>query len=190
MKKIIFLDRDGTINVDNGYVYKVEDFCFEKNIVPALKLLQKHGFEFIIVTNQSGIGRGIFTVKDFRRFNNHLIKQLKNHGVRILKTYFSPYHPEKGIAKYKKVTRCRKPDSGMLEQAEKEFEIDNTNSWIMGDRWIDVKCGENFGIKSILLLIGHAGQDEDHKTEVDYIAADPLDAAKFIIKYHDDRRQH
>lgn len=183
MIKVVFLDRDGTINIDNGYTYKVEDFCFQKNIVPALKLLGNSGFKFIIVTNQSGVGRGIFKISDFRKFNNHLIAQLKSHGIEILKTYFSPFHPEKGIKKYKKVTRCRKPGCGMLEQAEKDFAIDNANSWIMGDRWADVKCGKNFGIKSVLLLVGHAGADEEHKTDVDYIAADPLTAAKFILKY-------
>jgi D-glycero-D-manno-heptose 1,7-bisphosphate phosphatase len=183
MKKIVFLDRDGTINVDPGYVYKIEDFCFEKNVIPALQMLRDNGFEFIIVTNQSGIGRGFFTIRDFRKFTNHLVKQLGFHGIEILKTYYSPFHPEKGIPKYKKVTSCRKPGCGMLEQAEKDFEIDNANSWIMGDRWADVKCGKNFGIKSVLLLIGHAGQDEEHKTDVTYIAEDPLEAANFIIKY-------
>lgn len=182
-KKIIFLDRDGTISVDKGYNHKIEDFELEKNILPALQLLQKNGFEFIIVTNQSGIGRGIYSEKDFWKYNDHLESELKKHGIGILKTYFSPYHPEKGIGKYKKETRCRKPNPGMLEQAEQEFTIDNKNSWIIGDKWIDVKTGKNFGIRSILVLTGHAGDDADqHKTDVAYVAQDALDAAKFIIQ--------
>jgi D-glycero-D-manno-heptose 1,7-bisphosphate phosphatase len=183
MRKIVFLDRDGTINVDSGFVYKVEDFQFEKNIISGLKLLHKHGFEFIIVTNQSGIGCGYYSEKDFWNFNNHVIAQLESKGIKILKTYFSPFHPEKGIGKYKKKTRCRKPGPGMLEQAEKDFKIDNAKSWIMGDKWADVKTGKNFKIKSILLLTGSAGADEQHKTDVEYIAKDPLDAAKFILNY-------
>ncbi|HBB37177.1 MAG: D,D-heptose 1,7-bisphosphate phosphatase [Candidatus Moranbacteria bacterium GW2011_GWC1_45_18] len=181
MKKIIFLDRDGVINVDHNYVYKIEDFEFEKNVIPGLKILEQNGFHFIIITNQSGIGRGYYAEKDFWNFNNHVEKELKKNGIEILKTYFSPYHPE-GIGKYKKTSNCRKPAPGMLEQAEKDFEIDNANSWMIGDKWADVKCGKNFGIRSILVKTGKGGSDEKHKTDVEYIAEDLLDAAKFIVQ--------
>lgn len=182
MKKIIFLDRDGVINVDKHYVYKIEDFEFEKNAVPGLKKLFENGFEFIIVTNQSGIGRGYYSESDYKKFNSHAVAELKKNGIDILKSYYSPFHPE-GIGKYKKVSRCRKPEPGMLEQAEKDFEIDNTKSWIIGDKWADVKCGKNFGIKAILVLTGKAGGNEKHKTEIEYIAKDLPDAAKYIIQY-------
>ncbi len=182
MKKIIFLDRDGIISVDKGYNWKIEDFELEKNIIPALQMLRDNGFEFIIVTNQSGIGRGLYTEEDFWKYNSCATEELKKNKVKILKTYFSPYHPEKGTGKYKKKTRCRKPEPGMLEQAEKDFSINNGKSWIIGDKWSDVKTGKNFGIKAILVLTGHAGDDaEKHKTEIEYIAKDPLDAAKFIV---------
>jgi D-glycero-D-manno-heptose 1,7-bisphosphate phosphatase len=180
MKKIIFLDRDGTINVDREYIYQVELFAFEKNVIPALRLLDSHDFGLIIVTNQSGIGRGYYTEEDYQNFNDHVVSELKKNGIHILKSYFSPFHP-KGIGKYKKASRCRKPEPGMLEQAEKDFQIDNSRSWIIGDKWADVKCGENFGIKSILVLRGKAGADEKHKTDVDFIADDLLEAAKFIV---------
>lgn len=180
MKKIIFLDRDGTINVDREYIYQIDLFEFEKNVIPALQLLRDNGFEFIIVTNQSGIGRGYYTEADYQKFNDHVVSELKKNEIRIIKSYFSPYHPE-GIGKYKKASRCRKPEPGMLEQAEKDFQIDNKKSWIIGDKWADVKCGKNFGIKSILVLRGKAGTDEKHKTEVNFVADDLLDAAKFII---------
>ncbi|MDD3486853.1 MAG: HAD family hydrolase [Candidatus Moranbacteria bacterium] len=183
MIKVIFLDRDGVISIDKGYNHKIEDFELEKNIIPALKLLKKNGFSFIVVTNQSGIGRGIYTEDDFWKYNNCVTDELSKNGIEILKTYFSPYHPEKGIGKYKKKTRCRKPEPGMLEEAEKDFGIDNEHSWIIGDKWSDVKTGKNFGIKAILVLTGHAGDDaEKHKTEVEFIAQDPLDAAEFIIR--------
>lgn len=183
MKKIIFLDRDGVINVDKDYVYKIEDFEFEKNAVEGLKLLRKNGYEFIIVTNQSGIAYGYYAEKDFRKFNNHVVSELNKDGIEILKTYFSPYHPEKGTGKYKKKTPCRKPGIGMLQQAKKDFEVDNKESWIIGDKWADVKTGKNFGIKSILVMTGKGGKsDPHHKTDVTYIAKDLLDAAKFIIE--------
>lgn len=182
MKKIIFLDRDGVINVDTGYTHKVSDFQFENNAIEGLELLRDNGFEFIIITGQSGIGRGYYTERDFLKFNNHVVSKLEKHGIKVLKTYFSPYHPEKGIGKYRKATRCRKPGPGMLEEAEKDFEIDNKNSWMIGDKWADVKCGKNFGIKSILLKTGKGGSDEKHKTDVDFVADDLLGAANFIIK--------
>lgn len=182
MKKIIFLDRDGTINVDKEFVYKIEDFAFEKNVVPAMQLLRDDGFEFIIVTNQSGIGRGYYSEEDYKKFNNYVVGELKKNKISILKSYYSPFHPE-GIGKYKKTSRCRKPEPGMLEYAEKDFQIDNSKSWIIGDKWADVKCGKNFGIKSILVKTGKAGADEKHKTDVKYIAEDLLDAAKYIIQY-------
>jgi len=181
MKKIIFLDRDGVINVDKDYVYKIEDFEFEKNVIPAMHLLGDSGFEFIIVTNQSGIGRGYYTEEDYQKFNRHVVSELKRNGIDILKSYHSPFHPE-GIGDYKKASRCRKPEPGMLEQAEKDFDINNSKSWIIGDKWADVKCGKNFGIQAVLVLRGKAGSDEKHKTDVDYVANDLLDAAKFIIQ--------
>jgi len=183
MKKIIFLDRDGVINVDTGYTYKIRDFQFEKNAIAGLQLLKRKKFEFIIATNQSGIGCGYYTEKDFWKFNNYVAAQLKKKKIEILKTYFSPYHPEKGIGKYKKKTKCRKPGIGMLQQAEKDFKIDNKKSWIIGDKWADVKTGKNFRIKSILVMTGKGGRsDPHHKTDVTYIAKDLLDAAKFIVK--------
>jgi len=182
MKKIIFLDRDGVINVDTGYIYKIKDFRFEKNAVAGLRLLKSDGYQFIIITNQSGIGCGYYTEEDFQKFNDHVVAELEKKGIEILKTYFSPYHPEKGIGKYKKKTSCRKPGTGMLKQAEKDFDIDNSKSWIIGDKWADVKAGKNFDIKRILVLTGKGGKsDPHHKTDVACVADDLLAAAKFII---------
>ncbi len=182
MKKIIFLDRDGVINVDTGYTYKIEDFQFEKKAVGGLGKLREKGFEFIIVTNQSGIGRGYYSESDYQKFNDYVVAQLEKNGIQVLKSYYSPFHPE-GIGKYKKASRCRKPGTGMLEQAFTDFEIDKKNSWMIGDKWADVKAGFDFGIKSILVKTGKGGRsDEKHKTDVAYIAEDLPDAAKFIIK--------
>jgi len=184
MKKIIFLDRDGTINVDTGYIHEIEKFQFENNAVKGLQELQKKGFEFIVVTNQSGIARGYYTEEDFWKFNDHVISELEKHGIKILKTYFSPFHPEKGVGKYKKDSTCRKPGTGMLEYAEKDFQIDNKNSWIIGDKWADVKTGADFGIKSILVKTGKGGSgDEKYEPKrYTYVAEDLLDSANFIAE--------
>jgi UDP-N-acetylmuramoyl-tripeptide--D-alanyl-D-alanine ligase len=183
MKKIIFLDRDGVINVDRQYVFRIEDFELEKNVIPGLKSLAKKGFEFIIVTNQSGIGKGYYTEDDFRTFNEHVISVLKDNGIEILKTYHSPFHPE-GIGEYRKASPCRKPGTGMLEQAEQDFRIDRKTSWIIGDKWADVKCGVDFGIRSILVKTGKGGKrDKKYKPEkYTYVAEDLLDASQFITE--------
>ena len=184
MKKIIFLDRDGTINVDTGYTHKISDFKFEKNAVNGLKRLQEEGFEFIITTNQSGIARNFFDEQAFWKFNDYVVSKLRSNGIHILKTYFSPYHPEKGVGKYKKNSSCRKPGFGMLKEAAKEFDMDKKNSWVIGDKWADVKAGADFGARTILVQTGKAGTSDFHyKVDTDYIAEDLLDAAKFIAQY-------
>lgn len=187
--KAIFLDRDGTINVDVGYNYKISDFAFEKYAAQGLKILQKNNFSFFIVTNQSGIGRGYYTEKDYADFNNHVVKQLEKNGIQITKTFFCPFHPTAGIGKYKQDSPLRKPNCGMLEQAQKEFSIDKNQSWMIGDKWSDIKTGEKFGIKTILLKTGKGGCDNEHKTQTTYVADNFIDAAKFIINYKYDDEQ-
>ena len=185
--KAIFLDRDGTINVDIGYNYKISDFAFEKNALSGLKLLQKNGYSFFIVTNQSGIGRGYYTKKDFEKFNGHLVAQLQENGIEIVRTFFCPFHPIAGLGKYKRDSHFRKPNCGMLEQAQKEFPIDKNKSWMIGDKWSDVKTGKNFGIRTVLLKNGKNASDVEHQTETEYITNDLAGAARFIInhKYND-----
>jgi D,D-heptose 1,7-bisphosphate phosphatase len=181
--KAIFLDRDGTINIDTGHVYKISDFAFEKNAVLGLKQLRDAGFSFFIVTNQSGIGRGLFTEADFEIFNNHLIKQLENNGIQIVKTYFCPFHPTKGIGKYKINSHLRKPGAGMLEKSSKEFEIEKENSWMIGDKLSDTEAGNIFGLKSILLSNEKYPLISTLESKPTYVAQDLLDATKFILNY-------
>lgn len=176
-RKIIFLDRDGTINADTGYIHKIDDFFFMPNVIESLKLLKNHGYEFIIVTNQSGIARGIYTIDDFWKFNNHLIAQLAKHDIEILKTYFCPYHQTEGVNKYKKDMPCRKPKTGMLEQAQKDFAFDKRDCWMIGDKLIDAQTGYNFEIKSILLTNMPL---DDSLPYPDFVANNILEAAHII----------
>ena len=120
MKKVIFLDRDGTINVEKSYLHKWEDFEFEKNAIEGLKELKDLGYEFIVVTNQSGIGRGYYTEEDLINLNNEMTKKLKEFGINILECFYCPHHPEKGIGKYKVDCSCRKPKPGMLLEGIKK----------------------------------------------------------------------
>ena len=172
MTKAVFVDRDGVLVEDTGFVHKIEDFKLVKNAVEGLKLLK--GYKLFIITNQSGIGRGIYKVDDFLKFNNHLIKTLKKYNIKIEKTYYCPHKPEDNCV-------CRKPKTKFLKDAEKEFGIDLGKSFVIGDRKSDMKLGINCNCKTIFI----ANKDNNelkNKITADYLAKDLLDAAKWIIK--------
>lgn len=172
MKTAVFLDRDGIIVEDKGFVHKLEDFKLMKNAVEGLKLLKS--YKLFIVTNQSGIGRGNYTLKDFENFNNHLIKELKKHNINIKKTYYCPHKPEDNCD-------CRKPKTKFLDDAAKEFDIDLKSSFVIGDRKSDFEMGKNASCKTIHVLTGR-GANFNNEFKPDYVAKDLLDAAEWIIE--------
>lgn len=140
--KAVFLDRDGTINVEKHYLHKIEDFEFLPGAIEALKMLQNAGFLLIIITNQSGIGRGYYQEKDFVALNDWMLNYLEENGVHISKVYFCPHHPNAKLDKYRAVCNCRKPATGLFEQAINEFSIDISKSWAIGDKLRDCAiCG-------------------------------------------------
>lgn len=177
-KKAIFADRDGTLVADPGYyVYKTEDFKLLPGVIEGLKALSKK-FIFIIVTNQSGIGKGAHTLTDTEKFNEKLIDELKKNGIEIKKIYVCQHAPEDGCD-------CRKPKTKFIKEAEKEFNIDLKNSWVMGDKPIDIEMGEKSGCKTTYVLTGHGKQylDDLQKDNLkpNFIAENLLKAAEFII---------
>jgi len=172
MNKTIFLDRDGTLNMDEGYTYKTQDLKFYPDVFKALNLL-KAQFKFIIITNQSGIGRGYYTEEQFHKFNNHLVNKLKEQGIKIEKTYFCPHYP-KGSCD------CRKPNIKFIKQAKEEFNIDLNNSWVIGDHPHDIELGKNAGCKTIYLLTGHGKKHKKDLENPDFIANNILEAANII----------
>lgn len=134
MNKAVFLDRDGTINVEKNYLHKIEDFEFIPGVIEGLRLLQDAKFLLIIITNQSGIGRGYYTEEDFHKLNNWMLENLKKHGVNISKVYYCPHLPNAAIKKYRIDCDCRKPKLGMYNQAIKEWKIDLQASYVIGDK--------------------------------------------------------
>lgn len=137
MNKAIFLDRDGVLNLDKEYIYKIEDLVIVPGIIDGLKPLTSKGYKLIIVTNQSGIERGYYTEKDFWKFNNTLTDLLKSNGIEITATYFCP-------KKYDNIRR--KPAPGMILEAAAKYNIDLKKSFMIGDKDIDIECGINAGI--------------------------------------------
>ncbi len=144
MSKAIFLDRDGTINVDFGYVSNVEDLELLEDVVEALRLFQAAEYQLIVITNQSGVGRGYFTLEDVEVFNNELAAQLEDLDVYIDDFFVCPHSPDDYCA-------CRKPYPTLVLDAIKKYGIDPSASFMFGDKSSDVECGNGAGVKSYLV---------------------------------------
>lgn len=163
----VFLDRDGTINIDKNYMYKTEDFEFVSGAVEGLKILYDLGYKLIVVTNQAGIGRGYYTEKDLEKLNKFMEDELLKHGIKIEKCYFCPHHKEHGIGKYKTDCECRKPKPGMLLEGIKEFDIDVEKSFMIGDKMSDAEAGINAGVTPIIVKTGKDITDEIKKSGIE-----------------------
>ena len=148
MRKAVYLDRDGTINVDKGYVYKPEDFEFIDGVPEVIKCLNDLVYLVIVVSNQSGIARGFYTSGDVINPHKYIDNELLKYGAHIDAYYFCPHHPDFGIE-----CNCRKPKTGMIEQAMKDFDINLNESWIVGDKNSDVECSSKVGIRGILITL-------------------------------------
>ncbi len=166
-RKAVFLDRDGTINKDKGYTYKIEDFKFIDGSVSAIRMLNEAGFKVIVITGQSGIGRGYYTVYDMQRVHDHMLLELNKNGARVDKIYFCHHAPEDNCL-------CRKPSPAMIIKAMKDFRLDPNNCFMVGDKDEDVKAGKAAGCKSILVQTGR-----DKKSEhADFVFKDLLSAVR------------
>ncbi|MSN96115.1 D-glycero-beta-D-manno-heptose 1,7-bisphosphate 7-phosphatase [Campylobacter sp. FMV-PI01] len=145
IKRAIFLDRDGVINEDFGYVYEISKFKFKDGIFETLKELQNLGFLLIIITNQSGISRGYYTKKDFEKLTNFMLDEFLKNSVVINRVYFCPHIDNEKCS-------CRKPNPGMILKAKDDFDLDLKNSFLIGDKVSDMQAGKNAGIKNLFLL--------------------------------------
>ena len=148
----LFLDRDGVINKEKGYVYKIEDFEFVDGIFDLCSDALRKNYLIFVITNQAGIGRGYYTVDDFEILTNWMLEMFKNAGIAISKVYFSPYHPIHGLGLYKQFEETRKPGPGMINLAKKEFQLNLQKSVLIGDKMSDVLAGFNAGVGQNLLL--------------------------------------
>lgn len=149
-RKVLFLDRDGTLIVDKSYMHKVEDLEIIPEALTALKNLSKLNYAIVLITNQSGIARGKYNEEQFWIFQKAFEKQLKSHGVTLDAVYFCPHHDEKGtIPEYTIVCECRKPKPGMLLNAQKDLNLDLEESWMVGDKDEDVMTGQKLGLNTV-----------------------------------------
>ena len=147
MKKALFLDRDGVINVEKEYLYKIEDFEFIDGIFDLCEHYQDLGYIIVVVTNQSGIAREYYTEKDYHLLTEWMIQEFKKRDIIITKVYHCPHHP-----KINKKCRCRKPEPGMILNAKDEFNIDLAHSLMVGDKERDIEAALNAGINETYLF--------------------------------------
>ncbi len=168
-KPAVFLDRDGTLIEEVNYCRRVEDVHVYEDVSRSLIRLRQAGYVLVIITNQAGIGRGIITEEEYRLVQTECLRQIGPHL--ISGTYYCPDHPDRA-------TERRKPGIGMLQEAQRDLNIELNNSWFIGDKALDIECGKNAALRTILVATGY-GQSE--ACEPDYRAKDLASAVDCIL---------
>lgn len=200
----VFLDRDGTINEEVGYLNSLDKLKLYENTAEAIRLINASGMKTVVFTNQSGVARGYFTEEFVEIVHRHIQKLLQEKGAYIDAFYYCPHHPAEGIGSYLKHCACRKPEPGMLIAASEELDIDLKQSYAVGDMLKDVEAAKRVGVKGILVKTGYgltivekellseqpatlaSGEKQftklSEQCRPDFIAADLLDAVKWIMR--------
>ena len=171
--KTIFLDRDGVVNKEVRYLYKLSDFEFIDGIFDACLYFQKLGYEIVIVTNQSGITRGYYNENDYQKLTEWMLGQFNDNGINILDTFYCPHGPES-------LCECRKPKPGMLIEAKHKYNISMKDSWMIGDSESDIKAANAAGISNTVLVRSGQSIDESHSNSK--FTIDSIKQSKEVIK--------
>jgi D-glycero-D-manno-heptose 1,7-bisphosphate phosphatase len=181
----IFIDRDGTLNEDIGYVSSPEQLALYPWAGEAVRLINEAGIKAIVITNQSGIARGMYTEETLDAIHQKMIEELATQGAKLDGVYYCPHHPEIGQARYRIVCDCRKPKTGMLDRAAREHNIDLSRSFVIGDKASDINLALNAGARAALVLTGYGRETEARRDlfpcEPAFVAETLLDAARLIL---------
>jgi len=183
MKRAVFLDRDGTINREVGYLNHPDQIALLPGAARAIKQLNGAGFLVVVVTNQSGVARGIIAEEQIPLIRDRLMALLKKEGASIDGYYYCPHYSGGTVEKYSVACDCRKPAPGMLKNAARDLGIDLGQSYVVGDKACDVALGRNAGSVAVMVKTGY-GQEEFEKCDFppDYVADNLKDAAEWILK--------
>jgi D-glycero-D-manno-heptose 1,7-bisphosphate phosphatase len=185
--RAVFLDRDGTLNEEVGYVNHLERFVLLPQVGQAIRLLNEHGFRAVVITNQSGVARGYFPESLIHQVHQKMQDLLKKEGARVDGVYYCPHHPDIGSPPYRQKCRCRKPATGLVEDAVKELDIDCSRSYVIGDRGVDIEFAPQIGAKGILVLTGYGKGEWEYfrnqwKVRPDHVATDLYEAVQWILQ--------
>lgn len=159
-KPAVFLDRDGVLNEDRGYVHRWEDFSFLPGAIDALRRLQQQGYLLVVITNQSAVARGLCSEADVLALHERMRAFLREQGIELTGIYYCPHHPQGSVSDYAIACSCRKPEPGMILRAAQEHGIDLSRSLLVGDKLSDLEAGRAAGIPSLYLVVP-PGQDKD-----------------------------
>ena len=182
-RKAVFLDKDGTLIPDVPYNVNPDLISLESGVVEGLKLLQKAGYIFIVISNQAGVARGYFQLEELENVKRKIDSLLEPGEIKIERYYFCPHHPQGKISEFTSSCECRKPRPGMILQAVEELDISIESSWMIGDILNDVEAGNRAGCKTIIINNGNETEwvEGPFRTPT-FIAADFLNAAQFILQ--------
>ncbi len=182
----VFIDRDGTINEQMGYINHVSRFHLLPGVADAIRMLNKNNFLAIILTNQSGVARGYFPIELLHEVHAHMIETLRRDGANIDAVFFCPHYPGGKVPEYSRECDCRKPSTGLIDRARDSFDIDMSGSYLVGDHTTDLELAHRCNLEGIMVKTGYGMGEisyalEQMSVKPCYIAEDLLDAVKWII---------
>ena len=185
LKPAVFLDRDGTINEQMGYINHISRFVLLPGVIQAIRRLNSLQVPVVVVTNQSGLARGYFPESLLQTVHEEMRRQLQAEGAHVDGIYVCPHHPEARQERFRQNCTCRKPKTGLLEQAAAELKLDLSRSYMVGDRWSDLRCGAAAGTATVLVRTGYGRGEElyigpQETLQPHYVADDLLAATAWI----------
>ena len=183
VKRAVFLDRDGTMLEEGNYVDRLDRLVFFPYTIDAIRALNDAQFAVVVVTNQSGVARGMYPESFVREAHLHIDERVRAGGARVDGYYYCPHHPEGTIAELRQQCECRKPRPGQLLQAASDLDLDLKRSFIVGDRWKDIDAGKAAGARGVLVRTGYGREAEDTKPDEETVVVDNLiQAVAWILR--------
>jgi D-glycero-D-manno-heptose 1,7-bisphosphate phosphatase len=185
--RAIFLDRDGTLNEEGGYISSPERFRLYSFAAEAVRLINQSGWKAIVLTNQSGVARGYFTETTLIEIHERMEESLRLQGARIDAIYYCAHHPDYGSPPYRLDCDCRKPRPGLAERAARDFNLDLNQCYAIGDRYRDIESGHAVGARGVLVMTGYGREEyetrrRDWPRQPDYVAGNLLDAVQWVLR--------
>ncbi len=186
MRPAVFLDRDGTINEQMGYINHITRFHLLPKVIEALRMLNEQEIPAVVVTNQSGLARGYFPESLLEEVNDRMHHLFASENVHVDGLYICPHHPKAELDQYRVDCNCRKPKIGLLQQAAEDLDLDLSRSYVVGDRWSDLKAAANCNATPVLVLSGYGRGDLTYigpgeRVQPRFVAEDLLEAVKWIV---------